>query len=116
MTDPAGADPVRPAVVPTPARVALVVGTTAGGTGAHVRMLAAGLSGRGIGVAVLGPSSAEATFGFAAIDGVTFSPVEFGDRPQPRDVAAVLRLRRLLRRSREGQAREYLLQATEFRG
>ena len=66
---------------PSPGRVALVVGTTAGGTGAHVRMLAAGLAGRGIGVSVLGPSSADAAFGFGALDGVTFSPVEFGDRP-----------------------------------
>jgi glycosyltransferase involved in cell wall biosynthesis len=77
------------------ARVALVVGTTAGGTGAHVRMLAVGLAGHGIDVSVLGPSSADAAFGFGAA-GVTFSPVEFGDRPRPGDVAAVLRLRRLL--------------------
>jgi glycosyltransferase involved in cell wall biosynthesis len=74
-----------------------VVGTTAGGTGAHVRMLAAGLAGRGIVVSVLGPSSAEAAFGFGAIDGVTFSPAEFRDRPRARDVAAVRRLRRLRR-------------------
>jgi glycosyltransferase involved in cell wall biosynthesis len=77
-------------------RVALVVGTTAGGTGAHVRMLAAGLAGRAILVSVLGPSAADAAFGFAALTGVTFSPVEFGGRPQPGDVAAVLRLRWLL--------------------
>ena len=78
------------------ARVALVVGTTAGGTGAHVRMLATGLAGRGIDVSVFGPPSADAAFGFGAAAGVTFSPVEFGDRPRPGDVAAVLRLRRLL--------------------
>jgi glycosyltransferase involved in cell wall biosynthesis len=59
-------------------------------------MLAEGLSGRGIGVSVLGPSSADAAFGFGALGGVAFSPVEFGDRPRARDVAAVLRLRRLL--------------------
>ena len=80
------------------ARVALVVGTTAGGTGAHVRMLATGLAGRGIGVSVLGPSSADAAFGFGAAAGVRFSPVEVGDRPRLGDVAAVLRLRRLLAR------------------
>jgi glycosyltransferase involved in cell wall biosynthesis len=77
-------------------RVALVVGTTAGGTGAHVRMLAAGFVGRGIDVSVLGPSSADAAFGFGALTGATFSPVEFGDRPHLGDLAAVLRLRRLL--------------------
>ena len=80
------------------ARVALVVGTTAGGTGAHVGMLAAGLAGRGIDVSVLGPSSADAAFGFGALTGVAFSPVEFSDRPRLGDVAAVLRLRRLLGR------------------
>ena len=84
------------------ARVALVVGTTAGGTGAHVRMLAAGFAGRGIDVSVLGPPSADAAFGFGAVAGVTFSPVEFGDRPRPGDVAAVLRLRRLLDRAESG--------------
>jgi len=77
-------------------RVALVVGTTAGGTGAHVRMLAAGLAGRAMAVSVLGPSAADAAFGFGALTGVTFSPAEFGGRPQPGDVAAVLRLRWLL--------------------
>ena len=59
-------------------------------------MLAAGLAARGVRVSVLGPSSADAMFRFGALDGVTFSPVEFGDRPRVRDAAAVLRLRRLL--------------------
>jgi glycosyltransferase involved in cell wall biosynthesis len=73
-----------------------VVGTTSGGTGAHVGMLAAGLAERGIGVSVLGPSSAAAAFGFGALAGVAFSAAEFGDRPRPGDAVAVLRLRRLL--------------------
>ena len=88
--------------MPTRGRVALVVGTTAGGTGAHVLMLAVGLAARGIGVSVLGPSSADAAFRFGSLPGVTFSPVEFGDRPRPSDVAAVLRLRRLLRYGTSG--------------
>jgi glycosyltransferase involved in cell wall biosynthesis len=54
-------------------------------------------------VSVLGPSSADAAFGFGTIDGVPFSPVEFGDRPRVRDAAAMLRLRRLLG-SRPGEA------------
>jgi glycosyltransferase involved in cell wall biosynthesis len=86
----------RGAPIPRIAQVAFVAGTTAGGTGAHVRMLAAGFAGRGIGVSVLGPASAEAAFGFGALAGVTFSPVEFGDRPRVGDLIAVLRLRRLL--------------------
>ena len=80
-----------------PGRVALVVGTTAGGTGAHVRMLAAGLAAKGIAVPVLSPSGVGARFGFAALDGVDFIPVEFGSRPRPRDLAAVARLRRAAR-------------------
>ena len=59
-------------------------------------MLATGLAGRGIDVSVFGPPSADAAFGFGAAAGVGFSPVEFGDRPRLGDVAAVLRLRRLL--------------------
>jgi glycosyltransferase involved in cell wall biosynthesis len=85
------------------ARVALVVGTTTGGTGAHVRMLAVGLAARGIAVSVLGPSAADARFGFGTLTGVRFAPMEFGDRPRPRDLAAVLRLRSALpRRSAHG--------------
>jgi glycosyltransferase involved in cell wall biosynthesis len=74
-----------------------VVGTTAGGTGAHVRMLAAGLAARGIAVSVVGPSAAGMRFGFGTLRGVVFTPVEFGDRPRPRDVAAVARVRRAVR-------------------
>src|SRR5215471_5036658 len=80
-----------------PGRVAFVVGTTAGGTGAHVRMLAAGCAARGMAVSVFGPSSAAAASGFASLPGVLFTAVEFGDRPRPADAAAALRLRRALR-------------------
>jgi glycosyltransferase involved in cell wall biosynthesis len=85
-----GADP--------PERVTLVLGTSAGGTGAHVRMLAAGLVGRGIWVRVAGPSTADTRFSFSAVDGVSFTPVEIGGRPRPGDLASILRLRRVLLR------------------
>jgi glycosyltransferase involved in cell wall biosynthesis len=78
-------------------RVVLVVGTTSGGIGTHVRMLAVGLAAQRHGVLVVGPSSADARFGFSALPGVAFAPVEFGDRPRPADVAAVVRLRQVLR-------------------
>lgn len=91
-----------------PRSVALVLGTTAGGTGAHVRMLADGLARRGVRVSVLGPAAAGARFwpGAPGAGGLTpggltpagFIPVEFGGRPRPRDIAAVLRLRGLLAR------------------
>lgn len=81
-------------VPPAPRSVALVLGTTAGGTGAHVRMLAGALARRGVRVRVLGPSAVGARFGFSALEGVGFVPVEFGDRPRAADMPAVLRLRR----------------------
>ena len=87
------------APVMSPVRVAYViatVGTTAGGTGRHVAMLAEGGAARGLDVSVLGPAAARALFAPAA----DFAPVEVAERPHPaRDAAAVLRLRRLLRRA-----------------
>jgi glycosyltransferase involved in cell wall biosynthesis len=86
----------RPTAMPNP--IVLVVGTTSGGTGRHVRMLAAGLTARGAEVAVCGPETVERRFGFEKA-GAAFVPVEIADRPRPaRDLAAVLRLRRILLR------------------
>jgi glycosyltransferase involved in cell wall biosynthesis len=79
-------------------RVAFVVGTVSGGTGTHVRMLAAGLASRGIAVTVASPSIVGDRFGFPALPGTAFAPVEIGARPSPADLAAVLRLRAMLRR------------------
>lgn len=79
-----------------PRRVALVVGTTAGGTGTHVSMLAGALARQGIRADVLGPPAANDGFRFGGAGGSGFIPVEFGDRPRIGDVRAVLRLRRLL--------------------
>jgi glycosyltransferase involved in cell wall biosynthesis len=92
-------------------RVAFVVGTTAGGTGAHVRMLAAGLARRGMAVSVFGPASAAAVLGIGSLPGVGFTPVEFGDRPRPGDAAAVLRLRRTLRAASPGVVHTHGLRA-----
>ncbi|MFB4302980.1 glycosyltransferase family 4 protein [Actinomadura sp. NTSP31] len=78
-------------------RVALVLGTSAGGVGRHVRSLAAGLAGRGARVLVCGPAATEELFGFGAA-GVRFEEVDLADRPRPvSDARAVARLRRLLR-------------------
>ena len=79
-----------------PRAVTLVLGTTAGGTGTHVRMLSDGLAGRGIGVTVAGPSSDDARLAFSAVPGTSFAAVEIGDRPRPGDLASLLRLRGLL--------------------
>ncbi|MBX6769701.1 MAG: glycosyltransferase, partial [Actinomadura rubrobrunea] len=78
-------------------RVALVLATSAGGVGRHVRSVAAGLAARGARVAVCGPASTEEQFGFGAA-GARFAAVDIADRPRPvHDVRAVARLRTLLR-------------------
>ena len=92
-------------------RVAFVVGTTAGGTGAHVRMLAAGLARRGMSVSMFGPASAAPVLGVASLPDAGFTPVEFGDRPRAGDAAAVLRLRRGLRAAAPGVVHAHGLRA-----
>jgi glycosyltransferase involved in cell wall biosynthesis len=79
-------------------RIAFVLGTVTGGTGAHVAMLARGCQARGLAVTVHGPAQAGRRFFPGA---PAFVPVEIADRPRPaRDAAAVLRLRKLLAGSR----------------
>ncbi|RJL20710.1 glycosyltransferase family 4 protein [Bailinhaonella thermotolerans] len=77
-------------------RVGFVLGTSAGGVGRHVRMLARGMTERGVTVVVAGPAATEEAFGFAAA-GARFTAVEIADRPRPgADLRAVARLRRVL--------------------
>jgi glycosyltransferase involved in cell wall biosynthesis len=101
-------------------RVGYVLGTSAGGTQRHVRMLADGLAARGVTVSVYGPA---ATWVAARADAAAdvpagtragasagasrpsqaprFTAVEIADRARPsRDLAAVRRLRTLLASSR----------------
>lgn len=98
---------------PVPGHVAYVLGTSAGGTGEHVVMLARGCAARGIAVTVYGPARTGDRFfapGGARVarpagrrlraGDVGFVPVEIADRPRPvRDLLAVARLRRALRRA-----------------
>ncbi|GGK84309.1 glycosyl transferase [Sphaerisporangium melleum] len=78
----------------TARRVALVLGTSTGGVGRHVRMLAEGLAREGHRVVVAGPASTEAAFGFSTV--APFAEVPVSDRPRPAaDARAVLRLRAL---------------------
>jgi glycosyltransferase involved in cell wall biosynthesis len=78
-------------------KVAFVLGTTAGGTGRHVQMLAAGCVARGVRAEVFAPGETQRAFPFGP--GVTVRTVEFADRPRARDGRAVLRLRQLITRS-----------------
>jgi len=76
-------------------KVAFVLGTSGGGTGAHVAMLAAGLAARAEPAAVFGPARTDRDFRFS--DTATFVPAEIADRPRPaQDLRTVIRLRRLL--------------------
>ncbi|MEV7008919.1 glycosyltransferase family 4 protein [Streptosporangium sp. NPDC051022] len=76
-------------------RTVLVLGTSAGGVGRHVAMLAGGLVRGGHRVVVAGPPDTEETFGFGRL-GARFVPVPISDRPRPlSDLRAVLALRAL---------------------
>jgi glycosyltransferase involved in cell wall biosynthesis len=76
--------------------VLLVLATSAGGVGRHVRALATGLVGDGCPVTVAGHPQTETAFGFTTC-GAGFAPVEIGERPRPgRDLRAVRRLRGLV--------------------
>ena len=78
-------------------KLALVLGTSTGGTARHVRMLAAGCAARGVRVEVFGPAQTDRDFGFdGSAPGVSFTAVEIAGRPRlPGDLRAVGRLRRL---------------------
>lgn len=81
-----------------PLRIAYVLGTTVGGTGPHVAMLAQGGAARGMAVRVFGPAETGRRYFPGGGPGGLFTVVEMTARPRPaHDLAAVLRLRRLLR-------------------
>jgi glycosyltransferase involved in cell wall biosynthesis len=73
--------------------IALVLGTSVGGIGPHVRELAAGLVARGNRVIVAGPAETAERFGFAEV-GAEFRPVPITGSVDPaRGVAVVRALR-----------------------
>lgn len=76
-------------------RVALVLATSTGGVGQHVRSLAFGLVAAGHRVVVLGPAATEEHFGFTKV-GARFRAVEIAAGLNPvTDLVAVSRLRTL---------------------
>jgi glycosyltransferase involved in cell wall biosynthesis len=86
---------------PARLRVSYLLGASAGGTGRHVAMLAGGCAARGVTVHVYGPAATGAGLWPAggAPPGWDFSVVDIADGPRPaRDLAAVLRVRRLVAR------------------
>ncbi len=78
-------------------RIALVLGTSAGGVGRHVHGLARELGSRGHDIVVASPRPAEDQFGFEET-GARWVPVPVTDRPRPdRDTAALAALRSVVR-------------------
>jgi glycosyltransferase involved in cell wall biosynthesis len=74
-------------------KVGLVLGSSTGGIGVHVRSLAAGLVARGVDVVVAGPRSTEALFAFTGV-GAEFRRVEVPEGLSPVSQAAALRAAR----------------------
>ena len=73
----------------------LVLGSSTGGIGTHVRSLARGLASRGARVVVAGPAATESLFAFGAA-GARFQQVEIPAGPGVADLAAARRLRLLM--------------------
>ena len=79
-----------------PVRIVLVIGTTVGGVGTHVRSVVDRLPKDEFAVTVVGPPVTEEHFAFTA-SGATFVPVTISTAPRPgRDVIAIRRLRRVI--------------------
>ncbi|MFI7437978.1 glycosyltransferase family 4 protein [Micromonospora haikouensis] len=83
---------------PAPGRhgtVALLLASSTGGVGQHVRSVARGLAATGAPVLVCGPAATEEQFDFTGA-GARFQPVEIPASPTPADARAVAALRRAL--------------------
>jgi glycosyltransferase involved in cell wall biosynthesis len=99
-------------------KLALVLGTSSGGTARHVKMLAVGCAARGLLVEVFGPAQTDHDFGFSgsatdpAAGRVGFTAVEIADRPRVAgDLRAIARLHRLLQAWRPDVAHAHGLRA-----
>ncbi|MFG1885592.1 glycosyltransferase family 4 protein [Micromonospora sp. NPDC049102] len=75
--------------------VALLLASSTGGVGQHVRSVARGLVASGAHVLVCGPAATQEQFDFTGV-GARFEPVEIPASPTPADARAVLALRRAL--------------------
>ncbi|NYF58535.1 glycosyltransferase family 4 protein [Micromonospora purpureochromogenes] len=75
--------------------VVLLLASSTGGVGQHVRSVARGLTEVGVSVLVCGPAATQDQFDFTAV-GARFAPVEIPASPTPADARAVSALRRTL--------------------
>ncbi|TNH22767.1 glycosyltransferase family 4 protein [Micromonospora orduensis] len=93
----AGREPTQPAS--WSGSVALVLASSTGGVGQHVRSVARGLVAAGARVLVCGPAATQEQFDFVGV-GARFEPVEIPASPTPADARAVLAVRRVLAEAR----------------
>ncbi|MFF5175424.1 glycosyltransferase family 4 protein [Micromonospora sp. NPDC000089] len=75
--------------------VVLLLASSTGGVGQHVRSVARGLTAAGAPVLVCGPAATQEQFDFTGT-GARFAPVEIPASPTPADARAVAALRRVL--------------------
>ncbi|MFR9779517.1 glycosyltransferase family 4 protein [Micromonospora sp. MS34] len=78
-----------------PGSVALVLASSTGGVGQHIRSVTRGLTAAGASVLVCGPAATQDQFDFTGV-GARFVPVEIPASPTPADARAVTALRRAL--------------------
>lgn len=78
-----------------PGSVALVLASSTGGVGQHVRSVVRGLTAAGASVLVCGPAATQDQFDFT-VAGARFVPVEIPASPTPADARAVTALRKAL--------------------
>ncbi|WP_239098623.1 glycosyltransferase family 4 protein [Micromonospora qiuiae] len=90
--------------------VVLVLASSTGGVGQHVRALARGLAAAGESVLVCGPAATQDQFDFIAA-GARFAPVEIPATPTPADARAVVVLRRVLAAEQVGVVHAHGLRA-----
>ncbi|WP_433532702.1 glycosyltransferase family 4 protein [Micromonospora sp. CA-263727] len=90
--------------------VVLLLASSTGGVGQHVRALARGLTAAGESVLVCGPAATQEQFDFVAA-GARFRPVEIPATPTPADARAVAALRRALAGERVGVLHAHGLRA-----
>ncbi|MEU5943212.1 glycosyltransferase family 4 protein [Micromonospora sp. NPDC047548] len=79
----------------TQGTVVLLLASSTGGVGQHVRSVARGVTAAGVSVLVCGPAATQDQFDFTAV-GARFAPVEIPASPSPADARAVSALRRAL--------------------
>ncbi|MEH0846063.1 glycosyltransferase, partial [Micromonospora sp. CPCC 205711] len=88
MTDPTSAARWRGTVV-------LLLASSTGGVGQHIRSVARQMAAAGVSVLVCGPATTQEQFDFTGV-GARFAPVEIPASPTPTDARAVVALRRAL--------------------